>query len=207
MGLRTATIGVLGSAVVLMAGSVGAATPALGASCPGPSFSGGKETLTFCYTGSQQTWKVPSGVNSVTFDLFGAQGGTGGAGGAGGKGAEVTKTMTVTPGSTVYIYIGGRGTDGLASGGTLPVAGGFNGGGTGGGSGSSSSGAGGGASDIRTDGFALTDRKLVAGGGGGGGDSNGVGGVGGDTTGGDGAHELDPTDTLTRKLLLLKPTL
>ena len=32
-------------------------------------------TLTFNYTGAAQTWTVPAGVSSATFDAFGAQNG------------------------------------------------------------------------------------------------------------------------------------
>ncbi|MDC0195089.1 Ig-like domain-containing protein [Alphaproteobacteria bacterium] len=142
-------------------------------------------TQTFSYTGGQQTWTVPAGNSTVTIDLIGAAGGTGGTawGISGGKGGRVQTTLTVTAGSTLNIYIGGKGCDA-----TLTTAsGGYNGGG---GTGASSNdnktpGCGGGASDIRIGGTALSDRVVVAGGGGG---ASGwcptPGGNGGGTTGG-----------------------
>jgi hypothetical protein len=161
--------------------SIGLLAPVTAAatSCPGPTQSGGKQTVTFCYTGAPQTWTVPAGVTSVTFDLFGAQGGGSYAARQnGGKGAETKETIAVTPGSTVGIFIGGQGADGTN--GTTTAAGGFNGGGVGGNSGTSAGG-GGGATDIRIGGLTLTNRRMVAAGGGGGSSSNG--GAGGDLTG------------------------
>src|SRR6476659_5756926 len=46
-------------------------------------------TLTFNYTGGEQTWIVPAGVTSVTVDVYGAQGGGGFSPGLGGR-ATVT---------------------------------------------------------------------------------------------------------------------
>ena len=127
-------------------------------------------TWTFPFTGDYYDWTVPAGITQVGFDIYGAQGGNGGpsAGGTGqtvqgGRGGRVQGTLTVTPGSVLRVYVGGKGTDA-----TLVGAGGFNGGG----STSATSddnrrpGAGGGASDIRT-GAALSTRLVVAGGGGG----------------------------------------
>src|SRR4051794_33184820 len=53
-----------------------AVTPALAASGDCVTASG-RTTCTFTYTGAVQTWIVPNGVTSVTFDLYGAQGGDG----------------------------------------------------------------------------------------------------------------------------------
>jgi hypothetical protein len=119
-------------------------------------------TETFSYTGAPQQWVVPAGITSAKFTLQGAEGGAG-TNGAGGKGGSATARMPVTPGATVWIYVGGAGTTGGNA------AGGFNGGGSGW-SGDLQAGAGGGgATDIRMGGSALADRVLVAGGGGGGG--------------------------------------
>src|ERR1019366_5544537 len=49
--------------------------PVAAAPCAGPTFSGGKETVTFCFTGAAQTWTVPAGVTSATFSVSGAPGG------------------------------------------------------------------------------------------------------------------------------------
>jgi len=141
---------------------------------------------TFNYTGSEQTFTVPAGVSMVHVIAFAATGGAGNSGaavGAGGKGGKVEADLTVTPGQTLYLYVGGKGIQG--------GAGGFNGGGGPGanlGSGSVASGGGGGATDIRIGGNALSNRVLVAGGGGGAGAySTFTGGNGGGLTGGNGS--------------------
>ncbi|MCL4860690.1 MAG: PxKF domain-containing protein [Caldilineaceae bacterium] len=114
-------------------------------------------TVTFAYSGAAETWTVPAGVTSATFDLYGAQGRPGDVtGGGGGNGGRTTATWHVTAGTTYQIRVGGRF--------------GYNGGGAGGTSGNSGNGGGGGgASDVRGGAFGLADRLLVAGGGGGGG--------------------------------------
>ena len=85
---------------------------------------------TFNYTGAQQTYVVPPGVTTIDVDVIGAEGGdatgttvgwgAGTANGEGGNGGRVTATLPVTPGETLYLYVGGEGTI---------SAGGFNGGG------------------------------------------------------------------------------
>ena len=126
---------------------------AVQAASGGCATSGLAVTCTFNYTGAPETWTVPDGVTTATFDLYGASGGATG-GSIGGLGGRVTATLAVTPNTTYQILVGGW----------L----GFNGGGA---SGSSAidNGAvnGGGASDVRTGHFTLDDRLLVAGGGGG----------------------------------------
>jgi len=135
---------------------------------------------TFGYTGTQQSFVVPAGVSSVTVVATGASGGVGfhfstkGAGGTGGRGAEVSAQLSVTPGETLYIEVGGPGAP--APGSTGAGSGGFNGGAAGGNNG----GGGGGASDVRTCSAgattcptgatsSLASRLVVAGGGAGGG--------------------------------------
>lgn len=115
-------------------------------------------TDTFTYTGAAQSFLVPAGVTQVSVVVTGAAGaaGAGAGGGAGGAAAQVTDSLAVTPGQTLYVYVGGHGTG---------STGGFNGGGDGGATGG---GGGGGASDIRT-GSTLSSRLVVAAGGGGGG--------------------------------------
>ena len=94
---------------------------------------------TFSYTGAQQTFTVPSGVTSITIEMWGAQGGSVGYYSnssycsTGGKGCCSTGNLSVTSGSSVYVYIGGQG-DGFATCNTkmqsLPQnSGGWNGGG------------------------------------------------------------------------------
>jgi hypothetical protein len=143
--------------------------------CPAPSVSASTATVTCSYTGDLQTWTVPAGVTSASFDVFGAQGGSEFAN-AGGGGGEASATGTVTPAAVMTVAVGGRGSANTAGG-----AGGFNGGGNGG---TNLQGAGGGgASDVRSGGSALTDRILVAGGGGGHGLSIAAGGAGGGLSG------------------------
>jgi hypothetical protein len=121
--------------------------------------------ITFNYTGAMQTWVVPDGVTSIQVDAQGAGGGFAGSG----NGARVQTTITVTPGTTLYLYVGGDGA----------FNGGWNSGGLGGyGTDGPSGIGGGGASDIRKGGTTLNDRIVVAGGGGSGGFNNG--GAGGE---------------------------
>lgn len=145
--------------------------------------------VTFSCTESQQTWTVPTGVTEIEVDVYGAAGHEcyfPGYESDGGLGGRVEATVPVTPGETLYIYVGCEGT--LNE--TTDSPGGWNGGGYGTTHNAGrSGGSGGGASDIRGGGTLLTDRIVVAGGGGGGGTSNysdQAGGDGGGTTGANG---------------------
>ena len=136
-------------------------------------------SATFSYTGAQQTFVVPPGVTSILATAYGAQGGCS----LGGRGGEAIARFPVTPGETLYVYVGGAGQCGTP--GMLP--GGFNGGGA---KYTTSGdfwegGSGGGASDVRRGGTALTNRVVVAGGGGGRG-YGGQAGAGGGLNGADG---------------------
>lgn len=143
------------------------------------------QTVTFSYTGAVQTYKVPAGVGSLTVQLAGGGGGGGGAdldgpGAAGGNGATVSGTILVQAGSTLYIYVGGGGTQGYTSsfghtctssagaGGGAGGTGGFAGGagGQAGCSGYSGGGGGGGAATVITNSSGTV--LMIAGGGGGG---------------------------------------
>ena len=165
---------------------------------------------------AEQSFVVPRGVRSVRVVAVGARGGRGGAAhagnpGFGGPGAVATADLFVSPGMTLYVWVGGVGGS-YPAGAVGQLSGGFNGGAPGGaavgstastGSGANSGGGGGGgASDVRTCSVSdrrcdtLASRLLVAGGGGGGGGGNyfndfSLGGVGGaagtDADGGDGA--------------------
>jgi Glycine rich protein len=184
--LRLCLLGVLaaGAMLMLLVGSGAAADPSAGCTT-----SAGVTTCVFAYTGAVQSWTVPTGVTSATFDVSGAQGATGSSGsafGPGGLGGDATATMSVTPGQTFQLNVGGAGSG---------TTGGVNGGGAGAVSGDFFGGGGGGASDVRQGTFGLDDRLLVAGGGGGGGNTrsflNGgeqdtFGGTGGGLTGGNG---------------------
>ena len=129
-------------------------------------------TLTFSYTGGAQTWNVPAGTTSITFDVRGAQGKNAVDSGCEALGGRVVGTLAVTSGSTLTIYVGGAATS---------STGGYNGGGNGG---RATGGGGGGASDIRNG----STKLVVAGGAGGtgnnGGCSSDIGGNGGGLTGG-----------------------
>lgn len=134
-------------------------------------------TLTYLYTGGEQTFTVPAGVTTLHVVAIGGAGGSSAV--LGGAAAQVTGDLAVTPGQVLYIEVGGKGKDGASGG-----AGGFNGGAAGGFGGTSAAGGGGGASDIRTlPGPSLSPdtRQIVAAGGGGGGatGTEGIGGAGG----------------------------
>ncbi|MGP8101692.1 MAG: hypothetical protein ACLQHL_13200 [Candidatus Cybelea sp.] len=148
-----------------------------------PSTSGGGSAQpgnqTFEYTGKEQSFSVPARVTKIMVVALGAMGG----GHNGGRGGRTTATISVTPGDTLAVFVGGE-----ASG----TRGGFNGGGPGldGGHCSCAGYGGGGASDVRAGGDALGDRILIAAGAAGEGGGNGSaygegeGGGGGGFTGG-----------------------
>jgi hypothetical protein len=159
----------------------------------------GTTTCTYVSTGAEDTFVVPAGVRSVHVVAIGAPGAVGSASGIeqgpAGLGAQVSGDLTVTPGQTLYVEVGGAptGSDNCFAG--VDCIGGFNGGGSSG----SFGGGGGGASDVRTvsrdqDG-SLGSRLIVAAGGGGSGSSNfcdetvedRTGGAGGDA-GSDGGN-------------------
>jgi Glycine rich protein len=133
-------------------------------------------------------------VSTIHVVAAGAPGAVGLEGGSAGRGARVSGDLTVAPGDTLYLNVGGAPTNVAVT--CHPAAaciGGFNGGGS-----SIFGGGGGGASDVRTvsrdqDG-SLASRLIVAGGGGGSGLgatcietlSGGSGGAAG-SDGGDGA--------------------
>jgi hypothetical protein len=117
---------------------------------------------TFFYTGSVQSFTVPSAcAGSMTIEVVGASGSAGGTSGpAGALGGRAVAITTVISGQVFYVNVGGTGS---------VTAGGFNGGGGGGVSSTSSGGGGGGATDVRVGANAMANRIMVAGGGGGGG--------------------------------------
>ncbi len=117
------------------------------------------QVTTFSFTGGVQTYTVPVGVTSIQIETWGAQGGTGTYGGITpnpGLGGYASGTLSVMPGTTYNIYVGG---EGASSG-----PGGFNGGGQ---AGTDYGASGGGASDVRISPFGLVDRIIVGAGGGG----------------------------------------
>jgi hypothetical protein len=72
----------------------------------------------FGYTGSLQSFTIPTCVNSITIESFGAQGGNHSENyccpsnpSYGGLGADIKGTFTVTPGAIVNIIVGQQGQD------------------------------------------------------------------------------------------------
>ncbi len=129
-------------------------------------------TVTFTTAGND-TFLVPDGISSITVKAWGAGGGGGGAGrssngGAGGGSGFTQTTLSVTPGETLDVKIGGTG---------------------GGGGGSSNSGTGGGGGGYSSIARSSTQLIVAAGGAGGGGGGytagnvGGYGGAGGGSTG------------------------
>ena len=149
---------------------------------------------TFSFTGSEQTWTVPTGVSSATVKVWGAGGGTGGSGNGtfGGAGGYSSGTLSVSSGQTYRVIVGGGGNHSRNS----AVSGGFGGGGSSGnpqGFEGASSGAG--YSGVFFQNTAFGNARIIAGGGGGGAgvgtngyafsnDQTGFGGGGGGTNGG-----------------------
>ncbi|MGA2009987.1 MAG: choice-of-anchor D domain-containing protein [Solirubrobacteraceae bacterium] len=182
-------VGVVAAIGVVLAIGLASSAAALPVNCTG---SGGAVTCSFGFTGSEQTFVVPAGVTSLRVVAVGAPGGggldgnAGGLGGAGADGALVSAGVAVTPGTSLFVEVGGPGG---RAGGSGAAPGGFGGGGPGGANGGS--GGGGGASDVREvscgspcnllAAASLASRLLVAagGGGGGGGFGSAAGGAGG----------------------------
>ncbi len=141
-----------------------AASPAHAAgSC---STTAGVTTCTFGPTGAEDTFTVPDGVSSIHVVATGAPGAVSATSFSAGRGAEVSGDLTVTPGDTLYVEVGGAPTGGGNCFSGVTCVGGFNGGGS-----SRSGGGGGGASDVREvprdQSGSLDSRLIVAAGGGG----------------------------------------
>jgi len=62
-------------------------------------------SFSYTYSGSIETWTVPSSVTMVSFAAYGAQGANGNGGG-GGAGAIIQGTFAVTPGDSYEIMVG-----------------------------------------------------------------------------------------------------
>lgn len=146
-------------------------------------------TQTFSYTGSNQTFVVPTGVTSISVKIWGAGGAGASTGGSGGSGALVKGTATVSAGQSLVIVVGGGGSWSTSA----TSTGGFGGGGsTGGPKGAS----GGGYSGIFLTSVSQANAIGVAGGGAGGGyysTSATYGGAGGATTGSNGGDRTAGT--------------
>jgi hypothetical protein len=158
-------------------------------------------TETFTYTGSEQTWEVPSNVTQVRVRLWGAGGGASanadGTNSDRTAGGYVEGDLAVSPGETLRLYVGGTGQDAEANTVSSQRAGGWPNGADGAVATASNNdnptarayaaGAGG-SSDIRQGGGTTSDIVALAGGGGGGSaaDEEGTTEVGGVEPGGDG---------------------
>lgn len=168
----------------------------------------------FDFTGSIQSWVAPTGVTNVRVTVYGAGGGGGGGSLRGGNGGYVQARLTVTPGTTYHLVVGGGGTGGTNGSSATPLAGvgGYGGGGNGhyqglsGGITTPSGGGGGGYSGIFTGSTPSQANALVIAGGGGGSAGAVVvagGAGGGDTgastanTGGGGTQSAGGTGTNT----------
>jgi hypothetical protein len=123
-------------------------------------------TYNFTYKGEMQIFIVPNRVTSIQVNAIGAKGGTGARGQVGGAGANITTTLNVTPGQTLYIVVGGF------PGQSATAAYGFGGNG---GSGTNYGGAGGGLSGVFTSSSPAVANALIVAGGGGGGSGNATG--------------------------------
>jgi len=130
--------------------------------------------IVFNHTGALQTYTVPSGVTAINLRMWGgAGGGSGTVNARGGAGAYINGNLTVTPGQSLKVIVGGGGAAGAAGG----APGGYGGGGNG----DTSYGVGGGGrSAIQTSG----GTELV--------DAGGGGGCGGDALYG-GCANYSPT--------------
>ena len=129
------------------------------------------------------TYTAPAD-GTYKLQVWGAQGGYRSSSTYGGKGGYSVGTITLTKGTKLYIYVGGKGGNSSSSTGGV-VAGGYNGGGY-----RYGYKGGGGATDIRmksgtwNNSTSLLSRVIVAGGGGSDGGTNKKGMYGGGTTGG-----------------------
>lgn len=86
-------------------------------------------TETFDHTGGAQEFVVPAEVCEVTIVANGAEGGDAGGSITAGRGGRAAATIAVTPGETLFVYVGGTadGADGGFDGGGDGTVG-FNGG-------------------------------------------------------------------------------
>jgi hypothetical protein len=170
----------------LLAGCGGSQAPIAALNIPGNAANAFPHRHAFLYTGREQSFVVPKGVDRISVMARGAAGNgysketTYGYYEGFGLGGRVFAIIPVEEGEKLYIFVGGKGTS----------TGGFNGGGNPGGEPSGSGGfGGGGASDVQEGGDGLRDRVLVAGGGGG----QGYGGQRTDESGGNGGGAVGET--------------
>ncbi len=160
----------------------------------GSNFDTNGGTKTYTYTGADQTYTVPDGVNKIKVRMWGGGGGGGHKGGwsfgyQGGGGGYTEADMSVVPGQVLTVMVGAGGNAGTTGNTNYNYGGG---GPNCGGTDCKYGGQGGGRSAIRYSG----DDVLTAGGGGGGGSTNGTssfeyGGGGGGVVGEDGVAQAN----------------
>ena len=90
-------------------------------------------TNTFDFTETIQSYTVPAGVSQIQVDMQGGQGGSRTA--LGGLGGRLQALIDVTPGETLFVFVGGGGGDNHPAKYQDPIIGGWNGGGSGTGTG------------------------------------------------------------------------
>ena len=180
-GVATAT----GLTAAAAAGTVALTATAAGIA-PASATIGVINSVTFGFTGGDQTFTVPPGVTSLAATVTGAGGGKSSYDSVNfaGRGGGAYGVVAVTPGQRLIISVGGVGQAGPGGSGT------YGGGGAGGTGTRGLGGAGGGLSAVWTGASFASEPYLVAGGGGGmsgAGGSNPSGGTGGGSNGGTGA--------------------
>ena len=163
-------------------------------------------TWKYNYRNSPYTF-VSTDPGNYLMECYGAQGGTGLANGqkttgVGGMGGYAKGTLTLNTATTFFIYVGGKGADGVLQ---QTASGGWNGGGNGcwDNLDDESAGGGGGATDIRYTGgtwntFSSLRTRIMVAGGGGGGAYTLKGGAGGGTSGTAGIGEKRNTTPATQ---------
>ena len=159
----------------------------------GISTTSSRTVVTFLYTGTNQTWTVPTGVSEIYVDVIGAQGTT--ITSLGGAGGRVLCRIRVNPGDVLAVTVGGQSPNNIAV---------YGDGGDGGRCTNSTaiSGAGGGLSAISSA-FPLTQANAFVVAGGGGGGNTGYfptahGGAAGGLNGADGIGGFDRSDVRGR---------
>ncbi|NTW22865.1 hypothetical protein HGA34_05010, partial [Candidatus Falkowbacteria bacterium] len=88
-------------------GGNGACPAACSASCTNNGCGGVASSTSFGYTGAFVNWIVPTGVTSISVVIRGGGGGSSDT--SGGSSDLASSTLSVTPGATLKIYVGGAG--------------------------------------------------------------------------------------------------
>jgi hypothetical protein len=124
-----------------------------------------QNVVTYQYTGTVQTYTVPTGVMRIEISAAGASGGGGfnsNVWSKGGLGGYIVTLLSVVPGEVYYVYVGGMGASRTSSYSISHSSGGYNGGGS---CNDPGTGEGGGGTDVRRVANDITTRVVVSGGG------------------------------------------